>query len=108
MAKRYEDFNLHYTGWMCLRLLPYRYYRPHRSCGKVMFLHLSVILSTGGVCQTPPTSGTHLLDRHPLGRQPPGQTSPQDTAVDGTHLTGMHSCYTRFSYTLFVAPAEST
>ena len=24
------------------------FYRPHRSCGKVMFLHVSVILFTGG------------------------------------------------------------
>ena len=49
------------------------YYRPQRSCGKVMFLHLSVILSTGGGRG----SATHTpwadtpLGRHPL---PPGQT----------------------------------
>ena len=62
--------------WIC--------YRPQRSCGKVMFLHLSVILSTGGVClsacwdttppgQTPPPTGqTPPLGRHPLlGRTPP-------------------------------------
>ena len=30
------------------------YYRPQRSCGKVIFLHLSVILFKGGVWQTPP------------------------------------------------------
>ena len=28
-------------------------YRPQRSCGKVIFIHLSVILFTGGVWQTP-------------------------------------------------------
>ena len=51
-------------------------YRPQRSCGKVMFLHLSVILFTGGgVWQTPP--------------RPLQQTA---TAADGTHPTGMHSC----------------
>ena len=53
-------------------------YRPQRSCGKVMFLHLSVILSMGGVCssacwdthtQTPPRQ-TPPLGRHPLGRPP--------------------------------------
>ena len=39
------------------------FYRPQRSCGKVMFLHLSVILSTGGClpqCMlgyTPPADG---------------------------------------------------
>ena len=31
------------------------YYRPQRSCGKVMFLHMSVILSTGGGGCTDPT-----------------------------------------------------
>ena len=38
--------------------------RPQRSCGKVIFLHLSVILFTGG------------LGRHPPVRQSPGQTPP--------------------------------
>ena len=52
------------------------YYRPQRSCGKVMFLHPSVILSTkGGVWQTPPQETA--------------------TAVDSTHPTGMHSCYSQ-------------
>ena len=42
------------------------FYRPQRSCGIVMFLHASVILSTGG-------GGGCLAD--PLGRPPtPGQT----------------------------------
>ena len=39
------------------------FYRPQRSYSKVMFLHVSVILSTGTA-----------------------------TAADGTHPTGMHSC----------------
>ena len=80
-------------------------YRPQRSCGKVMFLHLSVILFTGGMCgqtpngQTPSwadTPGqTPPLDRHPpqadtpLGRHPPKEMA---TAADGMHPTGMHSC----------------
>ena len=62
-------------------------YRPQRSCGKVMFLQLSVILFTGGdsvhrggVWQTPPREDT------------PAQQTP--TAADGTHTTGMHSCFT--------------
>ena len=97
-------------------------YRPQRSCGKGMLLHLFVILSTGGGCPpqcmlayTPPP-GRHPLDtplgRHPLdtplGRHPladtpwvdtsPGQTHPSPlqqmaTAADGTHPTGMHSCW---------------
>ena len=41
-----------------------------RSCGKVMFLHLSLILFTGGEVYTPWVA----------------------TAADGTHPTGMHSC----------------
>ena len=62
------------------------YYRPQRSCSKVMFLHLSVILSTGGVChpprQTPPSwAETHRADTprqtHSLGRHPPGRHPPQ-------------------------------
>ena len=45
------------------------YYRPQRSCGKVMFLHLSVILFTGGRgCSV--HAGIHT----PLVRHPPGQT----------------------------------
>ena len=67
-------------------------YRPQRSCGRVMFLHLSVSHSVhrvGGCVllrQTP--LGRHPLGRHipleadtplgrcPRGRQPPGQTHP--------------------------------
>ena len=84
-----------------------------RSGGKVMFLHLSVILSTG-VVSAPVHAGIHPLGRHPTGRHPPtppghtplqpdsppgrhppGQTHPQQTATaaDGTHPTGMHSYY---------------
>ena len=78
----------------------WHHYRPQRSCGKVMFLHLSVILSTGG-CVYP--------SKH-LGRLTPGQTPQVDTpradtpqtdthpqqmatVADGTHPTGMHSCF---------------
>ena len=51
------------------------------SCGKVMFLHLSVIL---GGC-------TPQVD-HPPGRHTP--LLPETaTAADGTHPTGMHSCF---------------
>ena len=41
------------------------FYRPQRSCGKVMFLHLSVILSTGGCLAD--TSRADI----PLGRNLP-------------------------------------
>ena len=55
------------------------YYRPQRSCGKAMFLHLSVILFTGGSL-----SGGSLSREIPF------------TAVrlreGGTHPIGMYSC----------------
>ena len=43
------------------------YYRPQRRCGKVVFLHMSVILSMGGVSQhalgqTPPRADTLRAD----------------------------------------------
>ena len=51
------------------------YYRPQRSLGKVMFLYVSVILFTGGVCpitcwdaHPPQTRGRYPPDR---GRHPP-------------------------------------
>ena len=49
------------------------YYRPQSSCGKVMFLHLSVILFTAGGClpDTPQIRGRHHLDQRqtsPVGR----------------------------------------
>ena len=66
-----------------------------RSCGKVMFLHLSISYSVhgGGGSLYDVTS---LSDRDtPLGRHPPEQTTPHPetaTAADGTYPTGMHSC----------------
>ena len=53
-------------------------YRPQWSCGKVMFLHLSVTLFMGGVClwfwgylaHPPPGRYTLPLDRHPPGQTP--------------------------------------
>ena len=67
-------------------------YRPPGSCGKVMFLHVSVILFTsgeGGLCQgdpllprqRPPPGQRPLwtdpLDRGPLDRNPPDRDCPQ-------------------------------
>ena len=60
-----------------------------RSCGKVVFLHLS-FCSQGGVPQ-------HALGRHPPADLPP----PPATAVDGTHPTGMHSCLSFFLFATF-------
>ena len=70
-----------------------RFYCPQRSCGKVMLLHLTVILFTeeGGVWQTPSPGQTSSLGRRPpLGKHPPPETA---TAADGTHPTGTHSCF---------------
>ena len=75
------------------------YYRPQRSCGKVMFSRASVILSkmvsgrhppppwqtlpgrqTSPWSDTPlgrhPSGQTPLLGRHPHGQTPPGQNQP--------------------------------
>ena len=86
---------------------------------KVIFLHLFVILFTGGVCEAdppgsrprgvdnpppgadtprtrhPPWQQTHLNPptRHPPGPDPPGkQTQAYGQRAAGTHPTGMHSC----------------
>ena len=84
------------------------FYRPQRTCGKVMFLCLSVSHSVQrgeGVSgryplrQTPPGQ-THPLGTHtPLGRHHPGYNippgrhhPPRAIAADGTHPTGMVSC----------------
>ena len=66
------------------------HYRPQRSCGKVMFLHLSVILFTGGLChgdppgQRPPrqrsswteTPRTETPRQRPPDRDPQTETPP--------------------------------
>ena len=49
-------------------------YHPQTKLGKVMFLHLSVILFTGGV--HPPGRHTTPLGRHPLGRHLPRRHTP--------------------------------
>ena len=60
-------------------LFPYYVFTARkRSCGKVMFLHLSVSHSVHmGVGVQPPRQT--LLDRHRLGRHPPRQTPPRQT-----------------------------
>ena len=93
-------------------------YRPQRSWGKVMFLHVSVILFTGGG-SAPLHAGIHTpwdqrqappQSWHPPGPEagtPPRVDTPQDQRqappstvhagrygqqVRGTHPTGMQSC----------------
>ena len=84
------------------------YYRPQRSCGRIMFLHLSVILFTRG-SQTPPPGQTPPgktppRQTPPPGRHPPGQTPPQaDTSPRQTppgqtppgddHCSGRYTSY---------------
>ena len=78
------------------------FYRPQRRCGKVMFLHLSVILFTRVVClphhpldqrQTPP------LGRHPSGQTPPAQCmlgyTPLPSACWDTHIPAQ--CIPRYT-----------
>ena len=63
-------------------------YRPQQSCGKVMFLHLSVILFTWGVCQ-----GDLPWTETPSDRDPPPKTeNPLDR---GTHMvmSGRYASY---------------
>ena len=69
-----------------------------------MFLHLSVILFTGGSASVhtgtlpPPREGSTPPGRkHPLSPRG-GSTPPRESAAaaDGTHPTGMHSCHTVF------------
>ena len=57
-----------------------------------MFLHLSVIMFTGGGVseQTPPRQ-TSPPRQTPPGQTPPGPPPETATAADGTHPTGMHS-----------------
>ena len=62
-----------------------------RSCGKVMFLQVSVILSTGrGVClsacwETPPARETPLQEKPTSARRPPCQGDPpaKETPLPG-------------------------
>ena len=74
-----------------------QFYRQQRSCGKVMFLHLSVSHSVHrGVClracwDTPPGRYTPRE-----GTPFPGQVHSSPTTVtgaDSTHPTGMLSCF---------------
>ena len=77
------------------------YYRPQRSCGKVMCSQASVILPTGGgVCGRPPRTDTppcpvhagihtHTLPSACWDTRP----YPAASSADGTHPTGMHSCF---------------
>ena len=75
-------------------------YRPQTMFAKVMFLHLSVILFTGGGLQQC-NPGIHTpLPREQTTHLPPcavhaGRCGQQ---VGGMHPTGMHSCFVKSFY----------
>ena len=90
------------------------HYRPQQSCGKVMFLHLSVILSTGGMSASV-HAGIHTPHPPPpLGRHPhwtdtphwqtapwadspqadtPGQTPPSPPPKADGYCRGRYASY---------------
>ena len=82
---------------VCILVLSYicnfiHYYRPQRSCDKVMFSVKNSVHR--GVSARHPQADTPL-GRHPRPpRQTPQADTPQQTATaaDGPHPTGMHSC----------------
>ena len=99
----WRGYGLHPSGTL--------FYRPQQSWGKVMFLHVSVILFTGGVCPiacwgTPPGADPLPGADSPWEQTPPGSRHPpgadttpaeymlRDTGNkrDGMHPTGMQSC----------------
>ena len=63
--------------------LRYNFYHPQRSCGKAMFLHMSVTLSRGVSASV--HAGIHPPGRHPPGQTPPEQTPPRQTPRPGRH-----------------------
>ena len=91
------------------------FYLRKRSCRKIMFLHPTVCLSTGGVCvsQLPTPSRSHLHPPPPKSPTPSSWKPPTPrgshlpppgshihpppppemaTEAGGTHPTGMHTC----------------
>ena len=75
-----------------------------------MFLHLSVILSTGGGSVSvhagmPPRDQAHppQVQTTPQDQAPPQHPPPRETAAaaDGTHPIGMHSC-SEINYAIFI------
>ena len=70
------------VGWkLTFFLFPNIFNARKRSCDKVMFLHLSVILFTGGSA-TPHPLGTHPLWAHtPLGTPPLGTHTPHPLCI---------------------------
>ena len=81
----------------CVTLYFYHYYRPQRSCDKIMFSQASVILFTGGVADTPWTD-TPRGQTPPLARHPPRadtHTPPAQCMLGYTplHCSGWYASY---------------
>ena len=95
-----DDFDTKYHQNVTKRFITAR----KRSCGKVMFLHLSVILFTGGVSTSGCGGCLPLVPGGlPLGLggyTPRADTPPVEITIEagGTHPTGMHSCLSYHQY----------
>ena len=80
---RYEQYTI---GLIPMKtpcpMLQYIYYRPQQSCAKVMFLHLSVILFTGGCLPQCMLRYTPPLGRPPWPDTPPGRHPPGRPPLD--------------------------
>ena len=72
------------------------YYRPQCSCGMVMFLYPSVILSTGACLAFLFKPWADTPWQIPPGQTPPPPTPETATVADGTYPTEMHSCLNYF------------
>ena len=75
---------------ICFLIWVEGYYRPQRSCGKVMFLHVSVILFTGrggSLSGRPPRTETTPGQRPPRQRPPPDRDPPPRTVTSGWYAS---------------------
>ena len=83
-------------------------YRPQRSCGKVMFLHLSVILFIAGFSVQGVLCLGVSLSR---GCLCPGWVSlsgrPPVIRVGGMHTTGTHSCFYYYFYNVLITYSQA-
>ena len=61
------------------------YYRPQRSCGKVMFLHVSVILFVGGLCPS-----MHHRSHDQKGGLCPAGSLSRGMYVQGVSVRGVY------------------
>ena len=75
----------------------FNFYRPQRSCGKVIFSQASVILFTGGGCLPsacwdthPPSPRKHTHTHREAHSTPPGKHTPHPL---GGHCSGRYASY---------------